>query len=81
MSSQLAVGRRVLACVASKWHPTGEHASGGSTHAQKGGNHPKRGGRSSPIHDVSPARVGVTRSMYLDSNWCWVWHGNVTTVG
>jgi hypothetical protein len=81
MSPQLAVGRRVLARVASKRHPTGKCAGGGSSHAQKGGDHPKRKGGSSPIHDVSPARVGVTRGMYSDSNWRSVWHGNVTTAG
>jgi hypothetical protein len=33
------------------------------------------------IHNVSPTRVDVTGGMYSDSNWHWVWRGNVTTVG
>jgi hypothetical protein len=47
----------------------------------EGGRRPKRGEGSSPIHDVSPARVGVTGGMYSDSNWRSAWRGNVTTAG
>ena len=53
-------GRRVLAHTASIRHSTGERASHGSNHPPKGTTVPKGGGRSSPIHDVSHPRAGVT---------------------
>ena len=53
-------GRRVLAHTASRRHSTGERAGRGSNHPPKGTTVPKGGGRSSPIHDVSHPRAGVT---------------------
>ena len=82
-ANKLVAGRRrcVLAHTALRQHSTGEHASHRSNHPPKGTTMPKGGGRSSPIHDVSHPRAGVTRGMYLDSIWWWWWHGNVSTAG